>query len=103
VLDDGTVVDAATVVWCTGSRPDLSWIRVDGIVGADGEPETTRGVVDGCPGLAFVGMEFQYSVASAALIGMDRDAAFVVDALFGDVARVGLAEAVSAQAADVTA
>jgi len=98
-----TVVDAATVVWCTGSRPDLSWIRVDGVVGAHGEPETTRGVVTGCPGLAFVGMEFQYSVASAALIGMDRDAAFVVDALFGDVARVGLAEAVSAQAADVTA
>ena len=103
VLDDGTVVDAATVVWCTGSRPDLSWIRVDGVVGAHGEPETTRGVVTGCPGLAFVGMEFQYSVASAALIGMDRDAAFVVDALFGDVARVGHAEAVSAQAADVTA
>ncbi|TYL53996.1 flavin-containing monooxygenase [Agromyces mariniharenae] len=86
VLADGTVVDATTVVWCTGSRPDLSWLRIDGVVGADGEPETTRGVVTGCPGLGFVGMEFQYSVASAALVGMDRDAAIVVDALFGDAA-----------------
>jgi putative flavoprotein involved in K+ transport len=84
VLDDGTVIDAATVVWCTGSMPDLSWLRLDGVVDADGEPEATRGVVAGCPGLAFVGMEFQYSVASAALTGMDRDAAFVVDALFAE-------------------
>ena len=84
VLDDGRTVDAATVVWCTGSRPDLSWLHVDGLIGADGEPETRRGIVDGCPGLAFVGMEFQYSVASATLTGMDRDAEFVVDALFAD-------------------
>ncbi len=26
-LDDGRVVEPATIVWCTGFRPDYSWIR----------------------------------------------------------------------------
>jgi putative flavoprotein involved in K+ transport len=30
------------------------------------------------PGLAFVGLPFQYSVASPTLMGMGRDAAYVV-------------------------
>ncbi|MGH3704208.1 MAG: flavin-containing monooxygenase [Agromyces sp.] len=81
VTDDGTVVDAATVVWCTGSRPDLGWIDIDGVVGPDGHPIEERGIASGCPGLAFVGMPFQYAVASETLMGMDRDARFVVDAL----------------------
>lgn len=81
VTADGTVVEATTVVWCTGSRPDLGWIDIDGVVGPDGRPVEVRGIASGCPGLAFVGMPFQYSVASATLMGMDRDARFVVDAL----------------------
>ena len=78
---DGTVVDAATVVWCTGSRPDLGWIDIEGVVDNDGRPVEHRGLVGGCPGLAFVGMPFQYSVASSTLVGMDRDAEYVIEAL----------------------
>ncbi|MFB6611023.1 flavin-containing monooxygenase [Agromyces sp. NPDC056379] len=81
VTADGTVVEATTVVWCTGSRPDLGWIDIDGVVGPDGRPLEERGLASGCPGLAFAGMPFQYSVASSTLMGMDRDARFVVDAL----------------------
>ena len=81
VTADGTVIDAATVVWCTGSRPDLGWIDIAGVVGDDGLPIEHRGLASGCPGLAFVGMPFQYSVASSTLVGMDRDAAFVVESL----------------------
>ena len=76
VTADGTVIDAATVVWCTGSRPDLGWIDIAGVVGDDGLPIEHRGLASGCPGLAFVGMPFQYSVASSTLVGMDRDAAY---------------------------
>ena len=81
VTADGAVVEAATVVWCTGSRPDLQWIDIPGVVGDDGLPIEQRGLASGCPGLAFVGMPFQYSVASSTLVGMDRDAAFVVASL----------------------
>ena len=81
VTADGMVIDAATVVWCTGSRPDLDWIDIDGVVDAAGHPVERRGLASGCPGLGFVGMPFQYSVASSTLMGMDRDAEYVVDTL----------------------
>jgi putative flavoprotein involved in K+ transport len=82
VADDGVTIDAATVVWCTGSRADLGWLRIDDVFGPDGAPREYRGIATGCPGLAFVGLEFQYSVASATLMGMDRDARHVVRELF---------------------
>ena len=82
VADDGATIDAATVVWCTGSRADLGWIRIDDVFGPDGAPREYRGIATGCRGLAFVGLEFQYSVASATLMGMDRDARHVVQELF---------------------
>ena len=81
VTADGAVIDAATVVWCTGSRPDLGWIRIDGVTDANGSPVAYRGIATKCSGLAFVGMPFQYALMSETLVGMDRDAEFVVDAL----------------------
>ncbi|WP_173923262.1 NAD(P)/FAD-dependent oxidoreductase [Agromyces sp. Marseille-P2726] len=81
VTDDGTAIDAATVVWCTGSRPDLSWIDIDGVVDDDGFPIEHLGLATGCRGLAFVGMPFQHSAVSVALTGIAHDAADVVDTL----------------------
>ncbi|WP_164520370.1 flavin-containing monooxygenase [Specibacter cremeus] len=77
-LEDGEIVDATTVVWCTGSLPDLGWIDIPAAFGGNGLPAHVRGLAVGVPGLAFVGLPFQYSPLSAALIGMGRDAAFVV-------------------------
>lgn len=81
VTADGAAIDAATVVWCTGSRPDLGWIDIDGVTDAAGFPVEYRGMASGCPGLAFVGMPFQYSPLSPTLMGMERDAEYVVEAL----------------------
>ena len=75
---DGVPVDASTIVWCTGSRSELSWIDVDGALDDDAEARHTRGLADGVPGLAFVGLDFQYSAASSTVQGMDRDARHVV-------------------------
>lgn len=80
--DDRTPIEATTIVWCTGSRPDLDWIGIDGVFGPDGYPAEFRGVATGCPGLAFVGLPFQYSVLSPTLMGMGRDAEYVVESLF---------------------
>jgi putative flavoprotein involved in K+ transport len=76
VTADGAVLRPATVVWCTGSRPELSWLDVDGAVDADGEPVHERGI--GVPGIGYVGLEFQYSAASATIQGMAQDARYVV-------------------------
>jgi putative flavoprotein involved in K+ transport len=82
VLDGGERVDAATVVWCTGSLPVFDMIGIPGALDERGWPAHERGVATAVPGLAFLGLPFQYSVASPPLRGMGRDAAFVVDRLF---------------------
>ncbi|HEY9307654.1 MAG TPA: NAD(P)/FAD-dependent oxidoreductase [Microbacterium sp.] len=78
VLEDGERIDAATVVWSTGSLPDLRWIDIPATFGTDGAVEHVRGMATRVPGLAFVGLPFQYSVASPTLMGMGRDAAHIV-------------------------
>ncbi len=74
VLDDGRVVDVQNVVWCTGFRPDYSWIAIPLDVGEDGYPVQYRGVVASAPGLYFVGMLFLHSFASMLIAGAARDA-----------------------------
>jgi len=77
---DGRVVDAATVIWSTGFRPDFAWIE-PAELDADGWPIQRRGVVESAPGLYFVGLLFQYAFASMLVAGVGRDARFVVEQL----------------------
>ena len=74
VLDDGRVLDVQNVVWCTGFRPDFSWIDVPFDLGDDGYPVQYRGVVDSAPGLYFVGLLFLHSFTSMLIGGTGRDA-----------------------------
>ena len=74
VLDDGRVLDVRNVVWCTGFRPDLSWIDVPFATGDDGYPVQYRGVVDSAPGLYFVGLLFLHSFTSMLVGGTGKDA-----------------------------
>jgi putative flavoprotein involved in K+ transport len=76
VLAGGRVLDVANIVWCTGFRQDFSWIDVP-VIGEDGWPLETRGVVDGAPGLYFAGLAFQYAFASMLVGGVGRDAEYV--------------------------
>jgi putative flavoprotein involved in K+ transport len=75
LLADGTVLDVSNVIWCTGYRPDFSWIDLPDL--GDESPEHHRGVVHSEPGLYFVGLSFLYAMSSGFLRGVSRDAAFV--------------------------
>jgi putative flavoprotein involved in K+ transport len=77
VLDDGRVLEVANVIWCTGFRPDYSWIDIQ-MLGEDGYPEQTRGAVESSPGLYFVGLPFLHSFSSMLILGAGRDAERVV-------------------------
>lgn len=79
-LEDGQVLEVRNVVWATGFRHDLPWIRLP-IGAADGYPAHDRGVATSVPGLFFVGLPFQYAASSALIGGVGRDAAYVVDRL----------------------
>jgi putative flavoprotein involved in K+ transport len=80
VLDDGSVLDVANVVWCTGFHPGFSWIDLP-VLGADGEPMHDGGMVPAVPGLYFVGLHFLYAMSSTMIHGVGRDAKRIVDAI----------------------
>ncbi len=83
LLDDGRVLEAASVIWCTGFRPDFSWIDLP-VFGDDDEPIEPihhRGIVPHEPGLYFVGLFFLYAMSSGFLPGVGRDAAHIVKAV----------------------
>jgi putative flavoprotein involved in K+ transport len=74
LLADGTVVDAATVVWATGYRPAYDWVDLP-VLGAGGEIETDHaGAALSQPGLYRLGRPFLYAFNSHTVGGVGRDA-----------------------------
>lgn len=86
-LDDGSTLDPATVIWCTGYTRDFDWLNVDFPM-EDGWPKQDRGVVPEVPGLYFLGLLFQYAFASMLVGGAGRDAKHVVRQLTRERAQV---------------
>jgi len=82
LLEDGSVLEVANVVWCTGFEQDFSWIDLP-VVGEDGRLLHDRGIVHSIPGLYFVGQLFQYAVTSDVLPGVGRDARHVAAHIAG--------------------
>jgi putative flavoprotein involved in K+ transport len=80
VIEGGHTLPVGCVVWCTGYRPDHSWIDLP-VIAADGLPVQERGVCPSQPGLYFLGQLFQYSLASSMIHGVGRDAKYVADHL----------------------
>jgi putative flavoprotein involved in K+ transport len=87
VLADGTEVPTDAVLWCTGYRPALDWVRVPGALDEQGWPvhDAGRSTV---PGLHWVGLPWQTRLNSGIVDGVDRDARQAVrriaaDHLFG--------------------
>jgi putative flavoprotein involved in K+ transport len=87
VLDDGRVLDVRNVVWCTGFRPDYSWIRCPFELGEDGYPVQYRGAVKSSPGLYFAGLPFLHSFASMLIRGSARDSVRVARHIVTERAR----------------
>ncbi len=87
-LADGTVLDVANVVWCTGFKHDFGWIDLP-LMGDDGWPREKRGVVESEPGLYFMGLAFQHAFASMLIIGAGQDAEYVTTHLDARMKAIG--------------
>lgn len=72
-LGDGTVLEVANVIWCTGFRTDYRWIDRPSFRAGE-EPPHERGVITAEPGMYMVGQLFQYALASTFIGGVGRDA-----------------------------
>lgn len=81
VAADGTVLEVANVIWCTGFRAGLTeWVDIP-VLDERGLPRHRRGVVADHPGLYFVGQNFLFAKASEQIPGVSRDARYVVGQL----------------------
>ncbi len=83
LLEDGRVLEVASVVWSTGFVRDFPWIRLP-VFDANGDHASDRtllhhrGVVQTEPGLYFVGLPYQSSLLSGLVAGAGDDAKHVV-------------------------
>lgn len=75
---DGTREHLDAIVLATGYRPHLDYLAGTGALDPDGNPLHRAGVSTTVPGLGYVGLEFQRSLASATLRGVARDARHVL-------------------------
>jgi len=80
LLADGSTLDVANIIWCTGYDLGLSWLDLP-IFDANGEPRHVGGIVNEEPGIFFVGQHFQYSVSSTMIHGVGRDAERIARAI----------------------
>jgi putative flavoprotein involved in K+ transport len=78
LLEDGRVLEAANVIWCTGFDTDLSWIDLPTASDDSIERIHERGIIASEPGLYFVGLSFLSAASSGLLLGVGRDAERVV-------------------------
>lgn len=78
MLDDGQLLDVSNVIWCTGFRAGLDWIKLP-IFDDSGRVKQYRGAVEGEPGLYVCGLHFQHSTSSTMIHGAARDAGYVAD------------------------
>jgi putative flavoprotein involved in K+ transport len=73
LLEDDRTLNVKNVVWCTGYHHRFPWIDLP-VFGESGDPIHAEGIVRDVPGMYFVGLHFLYSMTSATLIGVGRDA-----------------------------
>jgi len=77
-LADGTRLEVSSVMWCTGFRPDTSWIDVPEALDDSGAPLHTGGEST-VTGLHWMGLPWQTRLNSSIIDGVDRDARAVAD------------------------
>jgi putative flavoprotein involved in K+ transport len=75
---DGTGEAVDVLLLATGYRPDLDYLAGTGALDGTGQPLHRRGLSTTVPGLGYVGLEHQRSIASATLRGVGRDAGYVL-------------------------
>lgn len=94
VWPDGTREQVDSVVFATGYRPHLDYLRPLGALDGGGMPRHSGGISSTHPGLVYLGLEFQRSFSSNTLRGVHRDAEHVIAPLAAHVrnasAAVGL-------------
>lgn len=85
IWDDGEREHVDAVIYATGYRPNVDYLRPLGALDEHGLPLHAEGISTTHPGLVYLGLEFQRSFSSNTLRGVSRDADHVVRPLVAHV------------------
>lgn len=77
-----------SVVWCTGFRPDWSWVDLP-FLDATGYPDHERGVSARVPGLFVLGLPWLHTWGSGRFAAIDRDARHLAGAMAASLTPAG--------------
>jgi putative flavoprotein involved in K+ transport len=78
IWSNGTTESVDAVIFATGFRPRFPYLEQTKAVNQNGEPIHRLGVSQSVPGLYYLGLSGQRSLASATLRGVSSDAKFIV-------------------------
>lgn len=84
-LADDTALQVSSVLWCTGFRPDTTWVQVPGALDETGAPLHDHGRSP-VPGLHWMGLPWQTRLNSSIIDGVDRDARATARRIHGALA-----------------
>src|SRR5262245_12395637 len=62
-----------TLIWCTGFKGDFSWVRLHGVLDAQGQPVHEEGV-SVLPGICFAGLDFAKTRRSGTILAIAEEA-----------------------------
>jgi len=79
IWSDGRTEAVDTVLFATGYRPNLGYLTALGALDETGDVPQRQGLSTRVPGLGYVGLVRQRSVASTTLRGVGQDAKLVID------------------------
>ncbi|MFC9895061.1 flavin-containing monooxygenase [Nocardia sp. NPDC127579] len=77
IWGDGSRTRADAIILATGYTPHYPYLHDLGTLTDSGAPRHRRGISTTCPGLGYLGLEWQRSPSSNSLRGVGRDAAHV--------------------------
>ncbi|MES0139362.1 NAD(P)-binding domain-containing protein [Mesorhizobium sp. M0016] len=81
---DPAAIGIMTVIWCVGFRGDFGWVRLPGVLDADGQPLQDDGATV-LPGIFFAGVDFGSTRKSGIILAIEELASRLADHI---VARV---------------
>lgn len=76
-FSDGSFVTIRNLIWATGYRNNFDWIHIPGLFYTNGKLKHKKGITH-VPGLYFLGLEWLSSKVSSELLGVGRDAEYIV-------------------------
>ncbi|WP_276734125.1 NAD(P)/FAD-dependent oxidoreductase [Bacillus sp. (in: firmicutes)] len=77
IFEDSSTLEVNNIIWATGFRNPLCWMKIEGVLDKEGRIIHHRGV-SAVEGLYFIGLPWQHRRGSALLQGVGNDAEYIV-------------------------